>query len=149
MKPKIPTSNVRGLNEGHKHLRIRNLLQDWKVDIVCFQEITLFSMSGGWCRVYGGVTIWIGCLDSCGASRGILILWDKRVVEKIEDCFGVYSLAVKTRSIVDNSIWAFAGVYGPNHARDRRILWEELAGLMSWWNMPWCIGGRLQCHLLS
>ena len=22
-----------------------------------------------------------------------------------------------------------------------RILWVELAGLMSWWNMPWCIGG--------
>jgi hypothetical protein len=70
-----------------------------------------------------------------------LILWDKRVVEKIENCIGVYSLAVKFRSIEDNSIWAFAGVYGPNHARDRRILWEELVGLMSWWNMPWCVGG--------
>jgi hypothetical protein len=28
MKPKILTWNVRGLNEGNKHLRIRNLLQD-------------------------------------------------------------------------------------------------------------------------
>jgi hypothetical protein len=73
---------------------------------------------------------WV-CLDSCGASGGILILWDKRVLEKIEDCYGVYSLAVKFRLIEDNSIWAFAGVYGPNHARDRRILWDELAGLMS------------------
>jgi hypothetical protein len=63
------------------------------------------------------------------------------VVEKIEDCYGVYSLAVKFRLIEDNSIWAFAGVYGPNHARDRRILWDELAGMMSWWNMLWCIGG--------
>ena len=70
-----------------------------------------------------------------------MILWDKRVVEKIKDCFGVYSLAVKFRLIEDNSIWAFAGVYGPNHARDRRILWDELAGLMSWWNMLWCIRG--------
>jgi hypothetical protein len=58
-----------------------------------------------------------------------------------EDCFGVYSQEVKFRLIDDNSIWAFAGVYGPNHARDRRILWDELAGLMSWWNLPWCIGG--------
>jgi hypothetical protein len=63
------------------------------------------------------------------------------VVEKIENCIGVYSLVVKFRSIEDDSIWAFAGVCGPNHARDRRILWEELAGLMSWWNLPWCIGG--------
>ena len=56
-------------------------------------------------------------------------------MEKIEDCFGVYSLAVKFRLIKDNSIWAFAGVYGPKHARDKRILWDELASLMSWWNI--------------
>jgi hypothetical protein len=110
MKPKILTWNVRGLNEGHKHLRIRNLLQDWKVDIVCFQETKLFSMSWRlvqslwWCNYVD----WV-CLDSCGASGGILILGDKRVVEKIENCFGVYSLAVKFRSIVDNSIWVLQG----------------------------------------
>jgi hypothetical protein len=142
MKPKILSWNVRGLNEGKKRLRIRNLLQDWKVDIVCFQETKLFSMSRRLVRSLWRCNYvdWV-CIDSCGASGGILILWDKRVVEKIEDCFGVYSLAVKFRFIEDNTLWAFAGVYGPNHARDRRILWDELAGLMSWWIMPWCIGG--------
>ena len=30
--------DVWGLNEGKKCLRVRNLLHDWKVDIVCFQE---------------------------------------------------------------------------------------------------------------
>lgn len=54
---------------------------------------------------------------------------------------GDYTLAVSFRNIEDCSIWAFAGVYGPNHASDRRILWDELAGIMSWWNMLWCIGG--------
>jgi hypothetical protein len=39
MKPKILSWNVRWLNEGNKCLRIRNLLQDWKVDIVCFVKI--------------------------------------------------------------------------------------------------------------
>ena len=24
---------------------------------------------------------------------------------------------------------------------DRRLLWEELVGLNSWWNVPWCVGG--------
>jgi hypothetical protein len=37
--------------------------------------------------------------------------------------------------------WAFAGVYGPNGDFDRRGLWDELAGLMSCWDLPWCIGG--------
>jgi hypothetical protein len=142
MKPKILSWNVRGLNEGKKRLRVRNLLQDWKVDIVCLQETKLHCLSRRMVRSIWRCNYadWV-CLDSCGASGGIVILWDKRVVEKIEDCFGVYSLAVKFRLIEDNSIWAFAGVYGPNYARDRRILWDELAGLMSWWNMPWCIGG--------
>jgi exonuclease III len=45
MKPKILTWNVRGLNKGNKCLRIRNLLQDWRVDTVCFQETKLFSLS--------------------------------------------------------------------------------------------------------
>jgi hypothetical protein len=33
------------------------------------------------------------------------------------------------------------GVYGPNVDVERRMLWEELAGLMSVWEAPWCIGG--------
>jgi hypothetical protein len=33
------------------------------------------------------------------------------------------------------------GVYGPNDDKERRDLWAKLAGLMSWWEMPWCIGG--------
>jgi exonuclease III len=45
MKPKILTWNVRGLNEGKKRLRIKNLLQDWEVDNVCLQETKLFSLS--------------------------------------------------------------------------------------------------------
>jgi hypothetical protein len=41
---------------------------------------------------------WV-CLDSYGTSRVIMILWDKRVVEKIENCIGVYTLAIKFRNI--------------------------------------------------
>jgi hypothetical protein len=73
-----------GAERGEK--TIRNLLQDWKVDIVCFQETKLFSMSRRLVRSLWRCNYvdWV-CLDSCGVSRGILILWDKRVVEKIED----------------------------------------------------------------
>uniref|UniRef100_A0A2N9FPT0 Reverse transcriptase domain-containing protein n=1 Tax=Fagus sylvatica TaxID=28930 RepID=A0A2N9FPT0_FAGSY len=48
-------------------------------------------------------------LGSMGASGGILIMWDTRVVEKIDEA--------------------------------RRLMWEELAGISSWWDSPWCIGG--------
>jgi hypothetical protein len=32
-------------------------------------------------------------------------------------------------------------VYGPNREILRRQLWEELVGLMSLWDVPWCMGG--------
>jgi hypothetical protein len=76
-----------------------------------------------------------------GASGGILIIWDNRVVEKVEECVGAYTLAVSFRNVVDLSVWDFAGVYGPNSDRNRRLLWDELAGVLSLWNLPWCIGG--------
>lgn len=34
------------------------------------------------------------CLDSKGASSGILIMWDRRVLERIEECAWEFTLAV-------------------------------------------------------
>lgn len=39
-----------------------------------------------------------------GASRGILLMWDRRAVEKIEDCLGMYTVACSFRSVSDNFI---------------------------------------------
>lgn len=41
MKPKLISGNVRRLNDFRKHLRVKNLLQQWKVDVVCLQETKL------------------------------------------------------------------------------------------------------------
>ncbi|XP_041001721.1 uncharacterized protein LOC121247439 [Juglans microcarpa x Juglans regia] len=68
-------------------------------------------------------------------------MWDKRVVEAIEECIGDYSVVTLFKNVDDGWEWAFAGSYGPNVDRDRRRLWEELAGLYSLWDVPWCMGG--------
>jgi hypothetical protein len=86
--------------------------------------------SCGWCY-----------MGASGASGGILIMWDMRVVEKVDECMGMYTLAVSLRNVEDNFLWAFRGVYGPNDDGERRVLWNEMAGLMSWWDSPWCFGG--------
>jgi hypothetical protein len=57
-------------------------------------------------------------------------------VEKIDECVGKFSLALTFRNVEDHFTWAFVGVYGPNYDRDRGLLWDELAGLLSWWNLP-------------
>jgi hypothetical protein len=64
---------------------------------------------------------------------------DRRVVEKIENCVESYTIACSFRNVV----WAFRGVYGPNDDGEKRYLWDELVGLMSWWELSWCIGGIL------
>ena len=45
LKPKLLSWNVRGLNEGDKWLRVRNLLRQLKVDIICLQETKLEHIS--------------------------------------------------------------------------------------------------------
>ncbi|KAF5442227.1 hypothetical protein F2P56_034912 [Juglans regia] len=50
-------------------------------------------------------------------------------------------MACSFENVEDGFQWAFAGVYGPNIDVERRSLWEELAGLLSWWELPSCIGG--------
>jgi exonuclease III len=94
MTPKILMWNVKGLNAIEKRLEIRGLLRDWKADIVCFVETKMAIISR---EVVWG--LW-GCyhVDWCysganGASGGILLMWDKRVVEKVEECIGRYTVA--------------------------------------------------------
>jgi hypothetical protein len=85
MKPKILSWNVRGLNEKDKRMWIKGLLRDWKVDVISLQETKLEFVSREVVR-----SLW-GCLhvDWCylgvrGASGGILLMWGRRVVEKVE-----------------------------------------------------------------
>lgn len=68
-------------------------------------------------------------------------MWDKRVVELVEECIENYAMAGSFKNIEDGWQWAFAGVYGPNVDRERRFLWEELAGLFYLWDLPWCLCG--------
>jgi hypothetical protein len=74
-------------------------------------------------------------------------MWDRKVVSKIGLCLGSYVVACYFRNVENGLVWTFAGVYGPNKDNLRRRLWEELAGLMSLWDKPWCIGGDFNVTL--
>jgi Mg/Co/Ni transporter MgtE len=52
MKPKLIYWNVRGLNDGDKCLRVRNLLREWKVGIVNSCLVLL-------CAICGVAILWI------------------------------------------------------------------------------------------
>jgi exonuclease III len=142
MKLKILSWNVRGLNEEEKRMRMKGLIREWMEDIVYLQETKLQFINREVLRSLWGCTHVDWCfLESRGASRGILIMWDRSVVEKLDDCVGRFIVACSFRSVNDNFEWVFTGVYGPNNDYDRKMLWDELVGIMSWWEKPWCIGG--------
>ncbi len=142
MTAKILSWNVRGLHEGDKRLQIRNLLKDWSADLICFQETKLELVTRRLVRSLWSCHYvdWV-FLGSVGASGGILIMWDKRVMEQVDEAIGHYSLSCKFRNVADRYEWAFTGVYGPNVDSERGVLWDELAGINSWWDVPWCVGG--------
>ena len=54
-----------------------------------------------------------------GASGGILFMWDRRVVEKIEEAVGFFSISCRFKNINNQFEWAFTGIYGPNLNRKR------------------------------
>lgn len=76
-----------------------------------------------------------------GTFGGILLMWDKHAVECIDEAIGTFSLSSKFKSVLDQFVWAFSGVYGPNDNSERFLLWEELSGISHLWDIPWCIGG--------
>jgi exonuclease III len=126
MKPKLISWNVRGMNELEKRMKIRRRLRKWKVDIVCLRETNMEVIN---LEVVRSVEVYCWLyLGSTGASRGILLMWDRQVVEKIEECVGRFVVACVFRSVTENFEWAFAGVYGPNDDGIRRNLWDELGG---------------------
>uniref|UniRef100_A0A2N9FRM3 Reverse transcriptase domain-containing protein n=1 Tax=Fagus sylvatica TaxID=28930 RepID=A0A2N9FRM3_FAGSY len=79
-------------------------------------------------------------LGSIRASDGILLMWNSRVVEKLEDAVGYFSVSCKFRNVEDHNVRMFSGVYGPNVDNDRGLMWDELVGIRSWWDVPWCLG---------
>jgi len=80
-------------------------------------------------------------LPAFGTSGGILLMWDKRVVECLEEAIGLFFISCKLKSVMDQFVWAFSGVYGPIDNSERPLLWEELSGVLHWWDILWCFGG--------
>ena len=95
MKLKMISWNVKGLNYPQKRLVVRNLLCEWKGDIICHQETKLAGIDRQLvCSIWGCLDVdWV-VLDAVQMAGGVLIMWDKRVLEKLEVLVGSFSMSV-------------------------------------------------------
>ena len=69
----------------------------------------------------------------------MLLVWDKRVFEKVNCAIGLFSVNVVLKGVANDFVWACSGVYGPNEDSQWGALWEELSRMHSRWNVPWCV----------
>ena len=81
--------NVRGLNNPRKRQVCKNLLKEWKCDIVCFQETKVASIDTAFVRsLWGSPFIdWVA-LDADQTLGGVLLIRDKRVFDKMDVIVG-------------------------------------------------------------
>ena len=139
MKIKMILWNVKGLNDPQKRLVVKNLLREWKCDVVCLQETKVASMNRKLvCSLWSYPYLDWAVLEVDRTSGGILLMWDKRVLDKVEVMVGTFLVLIKWQGVGDRFIWACLGVYGPNENDERGHMWDELEGIQQYWRIPWC-----------
>ena len=127
LKLRILSWNVIGLHDPDKRMVIKSMVRKHKPDLVSFQETKMKEMSDRFVRSLGvGMNLGWVSLDARGTAGGVLLQWDKRVLERLE---------VEVGSFV-------SGLYSLLKGRERRELWEELAAIKGLWNEPWYIAGN-------
>ncbi|RVX19759.1 Transposon TX1 uncharacterized 149 kDa protein [Vitis vinifera] len=82
-----------------------------------------------------------GVLNARGAVGGVLVFWDKRVLELEGMEVGLFSISCRFKNCEDGFSWIFSGVYGPTLKRYKELFWEELGAIRGLWSDPWCIRG--------
>ena len=83
MKIKMISWNVKGLNDPQKRLVVKNLLWEWKCDVVCLQETKIASMNRQLvCSLWSCPYVDWAVLEANWIVGGILLMWDTKVLDK-------------------------------------------------------------------
>jgi len=142
MQFKLVSWNVRGLNSRDKRRVVKNIMGDWKADIICLQETKLQGdLTGLVMQIWGGRWIKMACLEASGTRGGIMMLWDSRIWKGEVLEIGTYTLTCKFESQVQDFSCHITGVYAPNCYVERRLVWEEIGSIRGLIEGPWAVCG--------
>ena len=62
-----------------------------------------------------------GALNARGATGGVVVLWDNRVLELMGMEVGLFSIYCRFKNVEDEFRWTFSGVYGSTLRRYREF----------------------------
>ncbi|KAJ9680146.1 hypothetical protein PVL29_019435 [Vitis rotundifolia] len=140
MKLRIMSWNVRAANDREKRKLVKDVIKSQKADLVCLQETKIQEMSNGLVKSLGvGRCLEWGALNSRGATGGVLVFWDNRVLHLEEMEVGKFTVSCRFKNCEDGFCWCFLGVYGPTEKIEREEFWSELGAIRGLWNEPWCV----------
>ncbi|KAJ9691309.1 hypothetical protein PVL29_013479 [Vitis rotundifolia] len=138
---KVISWNTRGLGSRNKRRVVKDFLRSENPDVVMIQETKSMKCD----RRFVG-SVWTvrnkewAVLPACGASGGILIIWDSKKLRNEETVIGSFSVSIKFSLDGCGPLWISA-VYGPNSPSLRKDFWVELVDLFGLSFPLWCVGG--------
>ena len=142
MKLCLLSWNVRGLNSSHRCELIRYWLRKWNCDVVCLQETKLADFDLQLVRsLWGNSFVDWEMFPALGTTGGVLLLWDRRVLEKLDSVVCQFSVSCLWKGVSDGFEWVGTGLYDPTNDGIRNELWIELSGVRLKWDLPWCVFG--------
>ena len=99
---------------------VKNLLREWKCDVICLQEAKIASINRQLvCNLWSCPYVDWAVLEANQTIGGNLLMWDKRVLDKMEVMVGNFSVSVKWQGLGDEFIWDCSSVYSPNENDER------------------------------
>ena len=139
---KLLSWNVRGINDKEKRLLIKNVLRDWRCNLVCFQETKLDEVQLSDIRsIEGNQSMDFVALKAQGSAGGIIVMWDKTFFNLVSSSCGDFSVTCLFQTVGCDFEWVFTGVYGPHTRAEKLSMWEELRCTREGWSGPWCVAG--------
>ena len=98
--------NVRGMHDPDKMMVIKFMVRKHKPDLVCCQETKVKEMSDRIIRSLGiGRNLGWVSLDARGSAGGVLVMWDKRVLEGLKVEVGSFSISCRFRNCEEGFLW--------------------------------------------
>ena len=91
------------------------------------------------CSLWGNSNVDWEFLPAVDSVGGVLLLWDKRVLEKLDSIVNQFSVSCLWKGVFDGMEWVGTGIYCPTNDLLRRNLWEELSSVHQTWSFPWCV----------
>ena len=84
---------MRGINDSNKRSILKNILREWRCNLVCIQETKLEDVQLSDIRSIGGNQyLDFVALKAQGTAGGIIVMWDRNSFNLVSSSCGDFSI---------------------------------------------------------